>query len=322
VAGKGCGAESLTSRVVRRFLIDTDTASDDAVALVMALRHPDVFVEAITVVAGNCPLDQAVQNALYTVELCGLATPVHAGCAGPLVRPLQTAQEVHGQDGMGDIGLDLSGRRPAGKRAIEVIVETLVGAPGEIDLVTLGPLTNVAAALQREPAIARAVAHCYVMGGTGAGPGNVTPMGEFNFWCDPEAARVVLRSGMPLTLVGWDISVASATFDREQAAALRALGRLGEFAVEIQAVLNEYALEETRLPGFDLPDPISMAVAIDPTIATYEERHVDVVVGDGPERGHDVVDWHSVSGERPNANVVTQVGRADFVSMLSQLLTD
>ena len=307
---------------MRRFLIDTDTASDDAVALVMALRHPEVIVEAITVVAGNCPLDQAVQNALYTVELCGKTTPVHAGSVGPLVRPLQTAQEVHGQDGMGDIGLDLSGRQPAGDRAVEVIIDTVMGAPGEITLVTLGPLTNVAAALQREPAIARAVAHCFVMGGTGAGPGNVTPLGEFNFWCDPEAAAMVLRSGMPLTIVGWDVSVASATFDAQQAAALRACGPLGEFAVDIQAVLNEYALEETRLPGFDLPDPITMAVAIDATIATIERRHVEVRVGNGTDRGHDVVDWDGASGKAPNASVVTEVPREDFVSMLSHLLTD
>ncbi len=307
---------------MRRFLIDTDTASDDAVALVMALRHPEVIVEAITVVAGNCPLDQAVQNALYAVELCGRTTPVHAGRAGPLARPLETAQDVHGQDGMGDIGLDLSGRRPAGDRAVEVIVDSLIGAPGEITLVTLGPLTNVAAALQREPAIARAVAQCFVMGGTGAGPGNVTPLAEFNFWCDPEAAKVVLSSGMPLTMIGWDISVASATFDPHQAAELRSFGALGEFAVDIQAVLNQYALHETRLPGFDLPDPIAMAVAIDPTIATTERCHVEVRVGDGPDRGHDAVDWQVPPGKAANVDVVTHVGRVEFVSMLSQLLAD
>lgn len=306
---------------MRRLLIDTDTASDDAVALVMALRHPDVAVEAITVVAGNCPLDQAVQNALYTVELCGRDTPVHAGSSGPLRRPLETAQDVHGQDGMGDIGLDLSGRQPASDRAIEVIIDTLMCAPAEVTLVTLGPLTNVAAALQREPGIAQAVAHCFVMGGTGAGPGNVTPLGEFNFWCDPEAADIVVRSGMPLTIVGWDISVASATFDAQQAAELRTCGPLGEFAVDIQAVLDEYALQETRLPGFDLPDPITMAVAIDPAIATVERRNVEVGVGDGPDRGHGFVDWDGTSGGPPNVDVVTSVPRSQFVSMLSRLLS-
>ncbi|MDH3500824.1 MAG: nucleoside hydrolase, partial [Acidimicrobiia bacterium] len=203
--------------MTRRFLIDTDTASDDAVALVMALRDPNVQVDAVTVVAGNVPLDQAVQNALYTVELCGTSTLVFGGRAAPLMRPLQTAQNVHGNDGMGDIGLELSGREPAPGRAVDVLVDTVLGSPGEVTLVALGPLSNVATALLRAPEIAGAVAHCYIMGGTGAGHGNVSPMGEFNFWCDPEAAAVVLRSGMPMTLIGWDISVASATFDQAQA---------------------------------------------------------------------------------------------------------
>ncbi len=119
---------------MRRFLIDTDTASDDAVALVMALRHPDVRVEAITVVAGNVPLDQGVQNALYTVELCGGGVPVYRGAGMPLSRPLETAQFVHGHDGMGDIGLPLSGRTPTDGDAVDVLVETINRYAGEITL--------------------------------------------------------------------------------------------------------------------------------------------------------------------------------------------
>ncbi len=308
--------------MTRRLLIDTDTASDDAVALVMALREPSVDVAAITVVAGNVPLDQAVQNALYTVELCGATVPVYAGLDAPLLRPLETAQNVHGQDGMGDIGLPLRGRTPAPGRAVDVITDTILGAPGEITLVTLGPLSNIATALLRAPELAEAVAHCYVMGGSGAGHGNVTPLGEFNFWCDPEAAAIVLRSGMPLTLIGWDISVRSATFDEHEAEQLRRLGPLGSFAVDIQRVLTDFALHETKLPGFDLPDPIAMAVALDPGIATAEHRFVEIITGDGPGRGHDAVDWLGVTGAPPNAHVVTDVPRQAFVTMLHRLLAD
>jgi purine nucleosidase len=305
---------------VRRFLIDTDTASDDAVALLMALREPSVQVEAITVVAGNVSLDQAVQNALYAVEISGTTAPVHAGSTAPLMRPLQSAQEVHGNDGMGDIGLDLSGRTPASTDAVAVLIDTIMGAPGEITLVTLGPLTNVAIALLREPGIAEAVDQCFVMGGSGNGPGNVSPLAEFNFWCDPEAARLVCRSGLPLTFVGWDISVASAVFDADQAAALRALGPLGEFSVDIQAVLDVYAKAESKIAGFDLPDPIAMAVAIDPSIAATRHLHVDVLIGDGPERGLDVIDWHSVTGNAANVNVATEVPRTSFIEMLHRLV--
>ncbi len=306
---------------MRRFLIDTDTASDDAVALVMALQEPTVSVDAITVVAGNVPLDQAVQNALYTVELCCSAVPVYAGRAAPLMRQLQTAEVVHGNDGMGDIGLPLSGRASAGPTAIDVIIDTIMGSPGEVTLVTLGPLTNVATALLRQPALADAVAHCFVMGGAGMGPGNVTPLAEFNLWCDPEAARTVIRSGMPLTHIGWDISVASATFDPDQATALRSCGPLGEFSVDIQAVLDIYSREASGLPGFDLPDPIAMAVAIDPSIATTQRRHVDVLIGDGADRGKDVIDWHGVTDGKPNIDVVIDVPREHFVSILHRLLS-
>lgn len=151
--------------MARHFLIDTDTASDDAVALVMAMRHPGVQIEAITVVAGNVPLDQAIQNALYTVELCQQAIPVYRGMPGPLTRPLETAQFVHGQDGMGDIGLPLTGRQPAAEHAVGVIIETIHRYAGEIILVTLGPLTNIATALRRDPMIANEVKECIIMGG-------------------------------------------------------------------------------------------------------------------------------------------------------------
>lgn len=308
--------------MARRFLIDTDTASDDAVALVMALRESAISVEAITVVAGNVPLDQAVQNALYVVELCGAGVPVHPGRAEPLMRPLETAQGSHGEDGMGDIGLDLSGRAAAGEDAVDVIINTIMGSPGEVTLVTLGPLSNVAIALLREPLLAKAVAHCFTMGGAGSGPGNVTPLAEYNFWADPEAARIVARSGMPLTFIGWDISVASASFGPDEAQELQGLGPLGEFSVDIQAVLDGYARKVLGIPGFDLPDPIAMAVAIDPAIAATRRCHVGVVIGDGPGRGKDIIDWHRVTGNESNVDVVTQVPRSSFVAMLHRLLRE
>lgn len=307
--------------MTRRFLIDTDTASDDAVALVMAFREPSVTVEAVTVVAGNVPLDLAVQNALYTREMCGSTTPVYAGRAAPLMRPLETAQFVHGEDGMGDIGLPLSGRSAAAGHAVDVIIDAIMGSPGGITLVTLGPLSNIATALLREPGIAGAVEHCFVMGGACAGPGNVTPLAEFNFWADPEAARVVARSGMPLTLVGWDMSVRHATFDAGESAELRTRGPLGAFCMDIQAAVDVYAREESHLVGFDLPDPIAMAVAIDPAIATFETHNLDVIIGDGEGRGKDVVDWLDATGARRDAHITTHVDRAAFVAKLSAAMT-
>ena len=305
---------------MRSLIIDTDTASDDAVALMMALRHPGVEVEAVTVVAGNVGIDQAVQNALYVVELCGRSTPVHAGAAVPLVQDLITAQDVHGEDGMGDIGLPVRGRTPAAEHAVDVLIDTFLGRPGEIDLVTLGPLTNVALALTRAPELAAAVRHCYIMGGTGAGHGNVTPLAEYNFWADPEAAAVVVAAPMPKTVVGWDISVASATFSPEEAAVLRSLGTpCAQVAVDCQAVLDGYA-RDTGLAGFDLPDPIAMAVALDPPIASTAHVYMEVLTGAGPDRGVQSIDWQGLGDHAPNARVVREVPRGSFLAALRSAL--
>lgn len=307
---------------MRKFIIDTDTASDDAVALVMALQDPDIDVRAITVVAGNVPLSQALQNALYTVELCGKDTPVYGGCAKPVLRDLETAQDVHGVDGMGDIGLPLAGRTPAKGHAVDVLRQVIRENAGDITLVTLGPLTNVALALLREPELAAQVQRCYIMGGIGAGHGNVTPSAEFNIWVDPEAAKIVFESGMKMTMVGWDISWKYATFGPDQADEIRAIGSpLAKFVVDIQATLTEYAIESSHLAGFDLPDPITMAVAIDPGIATCRDYRVDVTTGDGLQRGITVVDVLGVTGRTPQMTVATSVDRAAFVDMLKRSLS-
>ncbi len=304
---------------MRNFIIDTDTASDDAVALVMALRQPDIDVKAITVVAGNVPLPLAVQNALYTVELCGADAPVYAGCAKPLLRDLETAQDVHGRDGLGDIGLPLAGRTPAAGHAADALGEVVNAHAGDITLVTLGPLTNVALALLREPELAGRVSHCWIMGGIGSGHGNVTPTAEFNIWVDPEAAKVVYESGMKMTMVGWDISWRYATFDAEQAAEIRRIGTpLAEFVIDIQATLTEFSMRENDLAGFDLPDPITMAAAIDPSIAQYRDYRVDVTTGEGLERGITVVDVLGVAKRAPQMRVATSANRAAFVDMLKR----
>lgn len=303
---------------MRKFLIDTDTASDDAVALVMALRHPDVQVEAITLVAGNVPIDQGVQNALYTVELSGKNTPVYVGMDRPLLRPLETAQNVHGQDGMGDAGFPLSGRKPASGNAVDVIVDTINDNPGEITLVSIGPLTNLALALLRDPSIARNVDRYIMMGGIGYGYGNVTPVAEYNIWVDPEAAAVVFRSGLPVTMVGWDVSRQYAVLEEAEVEAMRAIGTsLAGFCLDIQGTLTEYAIGVSKLRNFDLPDPIAMAVALDPSVVTDGQKlFVEVCTDSELCRGQTVVDHLGSTGNPPNTEVILATSRDRFLEML------
>ncbi len=301
---------------MRHFLVDTDTAADDPVALVMALRHPGVQVEAITVVAGNVPVDQGVQNALYTLELLEERVPVFRGAEAPLLAPLKTSQFIHGEDGMGDIGLPLQGREPHPGHAVDALLETAACYPGEVELVTLGPLTNVAMALHKDPSFARKVKGCVMMCGASDHLGNITPVAEYNVWVDPEAAKVVFSSGMPLRMVGLDVSRKHALFTPEESAELRGVGTpLAEFCVDIQrVVLNQWD------GGFELPDPIAMAVALDPAIATRTERRF-VAVETGGEwcRGQTVVDHHEITiggGREPNVEVVEEASRERFLELL------
>ena len=301
--------------------IDTDTASDDVVALILALKHPDIEVVGMSIVAGNVPLDMAVQNALITVERCGAATPVHAGAARPLSRKLESAQYVHGKDGMGDIGLDLHGRVPTSHDGIGAMIDTFRRNPGRIELVTLGPLTNVAVAVRSEPQFVSWVKRCVCMAGTGVLPGNVTPLSEFNVWADPEAAHVVYNSGLRIEMVGWDVSWQDAVIMDDFAAELRALSPLGEFAIDIQRHVREFCHSVTQINGFDFPDPIAMCVAIDDSIVTKEEtRYVDVVLSENDARGQTMVDWLGVTKKPANTRVVLRADQNKFKNMLRAAL--
>jgi purine nucleosidase len=221
---------------------------------------------------------------------------------------------------MGDIGLPLKGRQPANGDAVQVLIETIHRLAGEITLVTLGPLTNVASVLQQDPGLAHAVKECVIMGGTGRGHGNVTPVAEYNFWADPDAARIVFESGMSLKMVGWDISRTYAVLDPEDAARLRGFGTpLARFCVDIQGTVTQFATQQSRLPGFDFPDPIAMAVALEPEVATQTRSlHVAIETESDLCRGQSVVDHMAIMGQRPNAEVVLEASRERFWNLLCE----
>ncbi len=303
----------------RRMLIDTDTASDDAVALVLALTDPRVDVKAITIVAGNVTAAQGARNAIYTRGLCGSSVPVHLGAGQPLKRGLVTAQNVHGADGMGDIGLPLAGAAADSDDAVGVIIDLAHRHPGELTLVALGPLTNVALALQRDPSIATLFDRVVIMGGTGDHSGNITPVAEFNIYVDPEAADVVFKSGMPIEMVGWDVSRTDATLSGDEVDHLATLGPLGEFCAAIQRQLREFCRTVTKIDGVDLPDPVTMAIAIDARVASDTLRvHVAVETTGTITRGMTVVDRLGLLDLQPNVQVVLRADRDRFQNMLHE----
>ncbi len=298
-------------------LIDTDTASDDAVALIMALRSPNTRVIAITTVAGNVGVEQATTNALYTAELCGSGTPVYQGAEKPLARSLITADWFHGRDGLGDHGYPLPQRSVEKQHAVDAIVSTVRHNPG-LSLVTLGPLTNIALALAQAPDLVRDVGRCIIMGGAPCCEGNVTPAAEYNMWVDPEAARIVLRSGLPIELVGWQLCRGPAVIAPADIERIEKIGTgLARFAVECNSTARKAYRVQTGEDGISLPDPVAMSIALDSSIGCEWSRHyVDIETATELTRGMTVVDrlgvaanernratWSALLNQPPNAKV-------------------
>src|SRR5271165_3316808 len=289
---------------MRNFLIDTDTASDDAVAIIMALSAPDVRVLALTTVAGNVCIEQATRNALLTAEICGAAVPVFVGAAAPLIRAHEHAHWFHGADGLGDHGYPAPKRAPEREHAVEAILHLADKNPG-LTLVTLGPLTNVALALARDPALAEKVGRCVVMGGAPCCEGNVTPAAEYNIWVDPEAARAVFRSRLAIEMIGWHVSRGASVLNDAEVAAIEALGtRKAKFAIRTNSRAREAYHVQTGETGLSLADPTAMAIALDRSVGLSWSRHrVAIECASELTRGMTVVDRLNVTHDDNNRAV-------------------
>ena len=291
--------------MTRPFIIDTDTASDDAVALIMALRAPDVDVKALTIVSGNVSVEQGIRNALYTLELCGREDiPVYQGADRPLLRRADRAEWFHGEDGMGNQHYPEPKARPAQGHGVHALIETIKAHPG-IVLVTLGPLTNVALAIAQAPEIVPLVSRCVVMGGTAWSVGNVTPAAEFNVWQDPEAAQIVFRSGLPIEMVGWELCRFTAGLTPTDIEEVRGINtELAHFTIDCNRTAMEAIRIQSGVIGLELPDPVAMAVAIDPSICTRSSKHaVDIETQSELTRGMTVIDQLDNAGDERNRSL-------------------
>jgi purine nucleosidase len=299
---------------MRNFLIDTDTASDDAVAIVMALAEPNVRALGFTTVAGNVGLEQATQNALLTAEICNSDVPVFAGADKPLNRAHDHAHWFHGKDGLGDRGFPTPKRKPEREHAVDAILRLTQEEPG-LTLVTLG--------------------RCVVMGGAPCCEGNVTPAAEYNIWVDPEAARAVFRSKLNIEMVGWHVSRGASVLQDDEIAAIEALGTAkAKFAIESNTTAREAYRVQTGEIGLSLADPTAMAVALDRSIGLSWSRHrVAIESGSELTRGMTVVDrlnvhhdsnnarvWREAAGEHEGADVLWTLDSRRFKAMLKAAL--
>lgn len=290
---------------MRSILIDTDAGSDDAAALVMALTNSSLVVKGITVVAGNVCLEQGLSNVAYVTEICKNKIDIFAGCEGPLVRAHINAKWFHGSDGFGDVGIRPSNTPTINKlHATEAIVN-IVNESCEIELVTLGPLTNIALSIKRDPSIVKKIKICTIMGGAPCCEGNITPAAEYNIFADPEAAKIVFHSGMKIRMIGWHLSRGSSVLNDKDLSLIANKGSLlSNFVLDSNRIAQKAYLQQTGEVGLSLPDAVAMACAIDPTIClSSSDHHVDIETESLLTLGMTVVDRLDISSDIRNCEI-------------------
>lgn len=296
-------------------IIDCDPGHDDAIAILLALASPEVAVLGVTTVGGNAQLEDTTRNALTVLEVAGRTdVPVAAGCGHPLVRSLETADHVHGRSGMDGPVLDPPSTEPVEAHAVDFLAETIEASAAPVTLVPTGPLTNIAMLLRHHPSVVENVERVVLMGGA-IELGNVTPAAEFNIWADPEAADVVFRYGLPLTMVGLDVTH-QARMGRVHGERLRATGRSGELVADL---LDFFVGFHQRVYGMDsspIHDAVAVADVIWPDLMVAEDLHVAVETASELTRGRTVVDRWRVTGQRPNARVGLEIDGERFSDLV------
>ncbi len=306
----------------RRIIIDTDPGQDDAVAILLALGSAEIEVAGITAVAGNVPLALTEKNARKICELAGRPDiEVFAGAVRPLMRALVTAEEVHGQTGLNGPQLPEPEMALQDRHAVDFLVETLMREEsGSITLCALGPLTNIALALIREPKIAPRIREIVLMGGGFFEGGNITPAAEFNIHVDPHAADIVFRSGVPIVMMPLDVTHKALT-TAKRIDAIRGLGtRIGDAVATMLEFFERFDEEKYGTDGGPLHDPCVIAYLLRPELFAGRTCNVTVETTSELTMGMTVVDWWGVTGRPANALVMRDVDSNGFFELLTQRL--
>lgn len=301
-------------------ILDVDPGHDDAVALMMACGSVDLDLLAVTTVAGNVELEKTTYNALRVLSLIGHTdVPVASGASRPLERELHTAYDIHGESGLdGPEELPPPTFGTDDRNAVQLIAATLRSSPKPVTLIPTGPLTNIATFLREHPNLREKIAHISLMGGS-IGLGNTTPAAEFNIYVDPEAAREVFESGLPITMSGLDVTHQAGAGPGER----DRLRRIGEPGRMIAGFLNFFAAAYESTFGFDSPplhDPVAVAAVLQPGLLETRPMRVDVECEGELTRGETVCDFYGVTGKTPNAEVGVELDREGFFGLLYETL--
>ncbi len=322
----------------RRIIIDTDPGVDDALAIFLALRSPEVKVEAITPVAGNVPLDFTLPNALRLLEIAGRTDiPVAAGASRPLKRRLVTAAHVHGNNGLGGVEFPLPKVKPVAETAPQLIRRLVRASPGELSIIAIGPLTNLALAFRADPQLPSQIRSIHIMGGSLSG-GNITPAAEFNSYVDPEAAQIVYRSGARITMIGLDVTRKVVLSEAQVGMLESSADPVGHAAGRImRATLAQ--IRRSGLEGGQLlvHDPLALGSFIEPSFVRLQDLHIEIETTGELTAGETVgyrkapirrsapwVDAPDAAAELPflaNARVALDVDSERFRSFLIDRLT-
>ena len=310
--------------MAKRVIIDSDTAGDDALAILLATLSDRLDVRGVTIVAGNAEFDYEVANAKYTLEMANAAadTPVYEGARRPLLKDHETADYVHGAGGLAGIYPDPD-VPSADEHAVSFLLDTVREDPGEVSLLCIGPLTNVALACTREPALCDLVDDVWVMGGAFDAPGNVTPAAEYNFWVDPDAAKIVLRD-LDVSVVGWGVCTESSVLrgpEIDRIADARDESAYAELFATIAEPVREFTEREQGIDGVTQPDSLTVACCLDPEIVTEAGTyHVDVDEREGLTRGYSVADVQGVTDGEPRTRVIEAANGERFRQVFTDAL--
>jgi purine nucleosidase len=310
--------------MTKRAIIDSDTAGDDALAILLATLSDRLAVEGVSIVAGNAAFDHEVANAKYALELAGAEreVPVYEGARRPLLKDHETAEYVHGAGGLAGIYPDPD-TPSADEGAVDFLLDTARENPGEITLLCIGPLTNVALACSREPQLNDLLDEVWVMGGAFGAPGNVTPAAEYNFWVDPDAAKIVLRD-LDVSVVGWGVCTEGSVLggpEIDRIASAREESTYANFFARVTEPVREFTEGEQGIEGVTQPDSLTVGCCLDPGIvreaSTY---HVDVDERGGLTRGYSVADVNGITDSEPRTRVIEAVDGERFQQVFTDAL--